>query len=86
MPLMERIKVRAFHTWTPAEQLEKITQVQKLRLGALEQARTKRGGKTRSAIKNQKARGIDPEAKAKAALGKLTPAQLAALTAKLGAK
>ena len=58
--------------------------LQELRLGDQAAARTKRGGMTRSAAKNLMTRGQDPEAAAKAALAKLSPAQLAALAAKLG--
>ena len=76
---MNRIKVKSFLDFTPAEGLDLITRLQKLRTNSLEEARTKKAkGLTKSARRNLKKRKstIDPEKAALNALNKLSPEQI----------
>lgn len=84
MTLMNRIRVTDWLSKDHQDKLAHIRKLQSLRIGDQATARTAKGRLTTSAVKNLKKRGKDPEAAAKAALAKLTPEQLAALTARLG--
>lgn len=79
MSLMQRIQVLDWLSKTQQEKHDQISALQGLRLSSMAESRIKKGGVTRSAIKNTLKRGVDPTAKAKAALAKLSPEQLAAL-------
>ena len=80
MPLMDRIKVNPFLSWTSLDKIVFIESLQLRRSNALEKARLeKTKARTKSATKNLKKKGktvVDPKAAAIAALNKLTPSQI----------
>lgn len=83
MALMDRIQLRDWTQMSHDEKRSKILAIQELRLTEKEAARVRKGGLTKTAMRNQAKRGKDPTKAAKTALGKLTPEQIAAIASKL---
>lgn len=91
MPLMERIDCVSFLEMSYPEQLSLIAKVRTIRSSALAAAQVASGRITKSAMRNiekNKKSGKrkmmkDPTKAAKEALSKLTPEQIALITAKL---
>lgn len=89
MPLMDRIYCRSFLEMSYPEQAKLIDKVRQIRIISLNEAKASSKRVTKSAIKNiAKNKGKrkmmkDPTKKAKAALAKLSPEQIALITKKL---